>query len=111
MDPLFSAVIKALEQIPNALAVIVMAYLFIRAEAEREERRIENAKTHEAERRAHELQINNMWATFFKNISDDQAKANNLIIKAIQSHEEAAEERYKKMRITQDLIQAVREKK
>jgi hypothetical protein len=108
---LISAASKALEQIPNALAVIVMAYLFIQAEAQRETRRIENAKQHEEERRAHELQINNMWASFFKNISDDQGKANALIIKTMQQHEDAAEERYKKMRITQDLIQAVKEKK
>jgi hypothetical protein len=99
--------IELIRQVPNAAAVILMAYLFLKAEKEREERRVSNAKEMEAERRTHELNINNMWASYIKNIIDHQDDMSSALMKSISDHETASKERYEKMRITQELIDAV----
>ena len=99
--------IELIRQVPNAVAVIFMAYLFLKAEDQRETRRTENAKEMEKERRDHELAINNMWANYIKSIIDHQDEMMAVQAKAIAEHERSSQERYEKMRITQELIDAV----
>jgi hypothetical protein len=108
MDNIFLELIR---QIPNAAAVIVTVYLFLQDRQRAEESRVANAKELEAERRTHELQINNMWAQFLKNLSDDNAKNLKEIIEEIHRHEDASRERYDRLKITQQLHQAAQKKR
>jgi hypothetical protein len=98
-------------QIPNAVAVIIMAWLFLTFERQREERRIKNAEDLEKERRQHELHINNMWATYIKQLVASQNEAFESIAQTLAEHERASRERYERMGITDALIQAAKEKK
>jgi len=108
MDNLLNELAK---QIPNAVAVIVMAYLFLHFQKLNDERRESNAKEQEVERRQHELEINNMWAVYIKQLVENHEESFRVIAKTIADHEKASEERYEKMNITKDLIAAVKEKK
>jgi len=101
--------VEMARQIPSAVAVIGMAYLFLKAEKEREERRVVNAKEMEKERRDHELMINNMWATYIKTLVDKQNETYLAIAGALESHEEASKDRYERMGITKELLQAVKQ--
>jgi len=102
--------VELARQIPSAVAVIGMAFLFLKAEKEREERRVVNAKEMEKERRDHELMINNMWATYIKTLADKQDEAYVAIAEALADHEKASSERYERMGITKDLLKAVKER-
>ncbi len=107
MDPIIA---KLIEQVPNAAAVILTVYLFLQDRQKAEATRAINAKAFEAERRAHELQINNMWAQFFKNLTDENAKNIKEIVQEIHDHDDASKERYKRMKVTQELRKAASEK-
>jgi len=101
--------IEMAKQVPGALAVIGTVYLFLKAESERENRRIANAKEMEMERRAHEIEKNNMWSSFIKNLIDSQNNASAVISNALAEHEIASKERYEKMGITNDLLKVAKE--
>lgn len=96
------------KQVPSAAAVIGMAYLFLRAEEKRELRRVEDAKEKEKERRDHELQINNMWASYIKSLIDKQDETYELIAKSLSEHEKSSQERYDRIGITKDLLVAIK---
>jgi len=98
------------KQIPNAVAVIVMAYLFLHFQKQAEERRVNDAKEQSKERRQHEAQINNMWAGYIKQLTENHEETFRAIAKALADHETSSQERYDKMRITQDLIEAVKKR-
>jgi len=106
MNELFVELIK---QVPNAVAVIVMAYLFLKAEKEREERREANAKEIEQSRREHNIFINNMWAISIKQVVESQNAASETIAQTLAEHEKASQERYERMKVTDQLIKAVQE--
>jgi len=101
--------IEMAKQVPGALAVIGTVYLFLKAENEREQRRITNAKEMEMERRAHEIEKNEMWSSFIKNLIDSQNNSSTVIANAIAEHEVASRDRYEKMGITNDLLKVAKE--
>lgn len=92
------------KQVPVGLAIIFIVYLFQNNENKREQQRIDNAKTMEQERKAHELQLNNMWATAFKNLIDEIKSGQKAIADALATHDSAERERYERMGITKDLV-------
>jgi len=102
---------ELVKQIPNAAAVILTVWLFLRAQREAEETRVDNAAKLEAERRTHEMQVNDMWAEFLKKLSADNALSVKQLVDEIHRHESASKERYDRMRITQKLSQAYQQKK
>lgn len=104
MDNILS---KMADSIPSALAVIFVVYMFLRAERERDEARAQNAKEKEIENKAHQNEMNQLWASYLKSLIEKQSEAMQSIADALAQHERAAEERYKKMHITQDLIETV----
>lgn len=101
-----------------ALLIIVAAFLgYMRSEADKnrehdkqlELTRVENAKQREAERRVHESAISNMYANAFKSLVDQINDNNKAIVDALKQHELNDQERYDKMKITQDLLNTARE--
>jgi hypothetical protein len=98
------------KQIPNAVAVIAMAYLFLYFQKQADERREAAARDKAQEDRAHNLQVNNMWAGYIKQLVENHEESFKSIARTLADHEKASEERYEKMNITNDLIRAVKEK-
>jgi hypothetical protein len=112
--------IELAKQVPNLVIFIIIIWLFQKNEEKREIQRTENARrledkreAHEKEletrRQAHDLQMNNMWASYIKNIIDQQNQTFKMVMDIINEHEKASQERYDKMGITQDLLQAARD--
>lgn len=106
---------ELVRQVPNLVIFLLIVYLFQKNEEKREAQRVENARrledkreAHERElekkRQAHDLQMNNMWASYIKSIIDQQTDAYKALIEIIKEHEEASQERYKRMGITNELI-------
>lgn len=94
--------------------------LFMWFEAKREDKRIANAaeletrrEKHEIEiedkREAHDRDINNMWAGYIKTLIDQQSLTSKALMDTITAHEESSQERYDRLGITQELIDAVKE--
>lgn len=99
--------IKFIEQAPWAAAIIFTVYMFLRHLKELDEARAKNAANMAAERRDHELQINNMWAVNIKTLVEKQNEFFNLIASALAQHDKESKERYDKIGMTKDLIAAV----
>lgn len=115
-----SVLVEVAKQIPSAVIlfgviVVFLNYLQKEAAASRahdkdmETLRINAAKEREAERRTHESDMNNMWAVNIKNIVERQEQTSKMIADALDRHEVASKERYDKMGITQDLLDAAKE--
>jgi len=111
--------IEMAKQVPSAIAVIGTVYLFLKAEDQREVRRIANAKevgevqrAHElqmeASRRGRELEINNLWATTVKNVVSTQDASYQSIVAAIKDMHLEMNDQYEKMGITKDLYDAAK---
>jgi hypothetical protein len=94
--------------------------LFMWFEAKREDKRTANAEEletrrekHEKEleekREAHDRDINNMWASYIKSILDQQNEMSKALMDTIVEHEESSQQRYERLGITQELINAVKE--
>lgn len=98
------------KNIPVAVAMIFIVWLFLSNDNKREEQRIANAKSMEQERKAHDLQVNAMWATSFKQLVDTVQDGQVQIVAALKEHERASRERYEKMGITKDLFDAAKER-
>ena len=107
-----SWVVELIRQVPSAAAVIGTVYLFLRWMEKSDERREVNAKERAMEDRAHQIQINTLWANTIKGALDQQdrtaLKTTEMIVDKLAAIDKAAEDRYKKMNITQDLIDAVK---
>jgi len=106
--------IEMAKQVPSAIAVIGTVYLFLKAEEQREARRIVNTKelgdvqrSHEvqleASRRGRELEINNLWASTVKNMMVTQDINHQAIVSAIKDMHTQMIDQYDKMGITKDL--------
>ena len=117
--------IESAKQVPALVAlvvlVVVITRLFLAAEDKRELQRIANDKQQEAERAAnakaleemrqkHESQTIAMLADAIKHTADEQSKTAKLIIEALDDHEEKSKERYDKMNITKDLLEAAKDR-
>lgn len=102
--------IEFIKQAPWAFGLIVVIYMFLRFIRETEEQRTVNAKEAETNRRAHEMQINAMWAANIKSLVDKQEETLRSVAQMMNDHEEASKARYEKLGITKDLIKAVKDK-
>ena len=111
--------IEMAKQVPSAIAVIGTVYLFLKAEDQREVRRIANAKEMGNIQRNHEVQIaniqkgqmlevNNLWASTVKNIMTTQDTSNQTIVAAVKDMHAQMIDQYEKMGITQDLWDAAK---
>ena len=107
-----SWVIELIRQVPSAAAVIGTVFLFLKWMAQSEERRDANAKDRAVQDRAHQIEINTLWANTIKEAFDRQdetaVKTTQMIVDKLANMDKAAEERYRKMNITQELIDAVK---
>jgi hypothetical protein len=106
MDNVYVEMIK---QAPIGAAMIFIVYLFLSNENKRAEQRIINAKERQAEQRNYDLQVQNMWANNIKGIIERIDDGQKMIATALAEHERASRERYEKMGITDDLLQAAKE--
>jgi hypothetical protein len=109
--------VKFIEQAPWAAAMTLIVYLFLRHQREIEHSREANAaamakERREAEaqavreRREYEQQKDAMWATWIKNLIDQQNNSAKQLADALAAHDRASEKRYEKLGVTKDLIQA-----
>lgn len=94
---------------PIGLAMIAIVYIFVTNENKREQQRIENAKERATEQRAFDAQVQNMWANHIKGLIDKVDEGQKMIATALNEHERSSRERYEKMGITDDLLQAAKE--
>ena len=101
--------IEMIKQAPMGAAMIIIVYLFLSTENKREQQRIENAKSIEQERKQHDLNIMNMWAGNFRQLVEQVNLGQREIAKVLSEHEKASKERYEKMGITGDLLDAAKE--
>lgn len=101
--------VEMIKQAPMGAAMIIIVYLFLTTENKREQQRIENAKERMAEQRAFDLQVQGMWVTNIKSLIDKVDDGQKTIAQALSDHERLSRERYEKMGITDDLLQAAKE--
>lgn len=94
---------------PIGLAMIAIVWIFVTNENKREQQRIDNAKERAAEQRAFDAQVQNMWANHIKGLIDKVDEGQKMIATALNEHERLSRERYEKMGITDDLLQAAKE--
>lgn len=100
--------VNLIQQAPYIAAIITVVYMFQRSEEKREQQRVENAKALDAERQAQIRELNNMWANNIKQIVEQHAQTQVALMTALKDHDKASQERYEKIGITNDLIQAVK---
>ena len=104
-------IIKALAiNIPAAAAVIATVYMFLGSIKENAERRDQNAKEMALENRDHEIRVQKMWSDNIKIMLAKQDETFELIAQKLEDHEKKSQERYTKQNITQELIDAVKDK-
>jgi len=112
--------IEMAKQVPAALMVGAVVWMFLKAAEKERAERIANAKeisdvqrAHElqmeASRRGRELEINNLWATTVKNLMATQDTNNQIIVTAIKDMHIDISEQYKNMGITKELYNAAKE--
>lgn len=101
---------ELIKNLPVAAAMIYIVMLFLNAENKRAQQHIENAKIVEQQRKEHDLQISNMWATSFKQLVEQVNIGQQAIANALSEHEQASRERYERMGITDDLLKLAKEK-
>ena len=94
---------------PIGLAMIAIVWIFVTNENKREQQRIENGKERANEQRAYDMQVQSMWANNIKNLIDKVDDGQKMIAQALNEHERLSRERYEKMGITDDLLQAAKE--
>lgn len=104
-------------EVPSALAVILTIFLFLKAEEKREIRREANAMNKATEERAYNATVNSLWANNIATLVGKQdatfkmiAGLINSVAKELKEHDDADEERYKRMQITSDLLKLARER-
>lgn len=91
-------------QLPSALAIGAVVYLFLKYDERKDQRREQNAREQAVERREHEKMKDTIWANAINQIIAKQDASFQLIAGQLAVHEEKSEERYERMEITQDLI-------
>lgn len=113
--------IELAKQVPNLVIFLAVVYMFQKNNEKQEQLRIENArrledkreaheKTIEERRQAHDREMNNMWANNVKSLIDQQNQTFKMVVDIINDHEKASQDRYERMGITKDLLDAAREK-
>lgn len=108
-------IIELIRQVPSAAAVIGTVYLFLRHIEKQNDRHSSNAKDKAIEDRAHQIDINTLWARTIKETVEQTDRTatttTKMIVDKLGYMDKAAEERYDKMKITQELIDAVKDLK
>jgi hypothetical protein len=115
-----SLFIELAKQVPNLVIFLLIIYMFQKGDEKKELQRVENArrledkreaheKALEVGRQAHDTQMNNMWANYIKSIIDQQNATFKVIMDALNDHELASKERYERMGITKELLDAAKE--
>jgi len=126
-----SVLLEIAKQIPFAVILFGVIVVFLKYlerqtdknlahEKEMEAMRIAAAKERNADQREFDAETRNLWAVNFKNIVDRQEQmfqmlgermkeTANIYAAALDDHDRKSEERYEKMGITQDLLQAAKE--
>lgn len=103
--------IELVRQVPAASAVIGTVFLFLRHLERLEDKRDANAKEAARERREHEVTINTMWANSIKSVVDQNDRTATMIVEKLVAIDKAADERYERLRKTDDLIKAIESQK
>jgi hypothetical protein len=116
-----SVLLEVAKQIPFAVILFAIILVFLdhlkkvdsarmAHEKEMETMRLSAAKEREIEKRTFDTQVNNMWANSIKNIVDGQKETAKMIADSLADHEQNSKERYEKMGITRDLLEAARDR-
>lgn len=105
-----SALIEFGRQAPYVGLMVVLVLIFLNWIQKSEATRTENAKELDEERREFEREINAMWANAIRSMMEQQEKAQAALMSALDRHELASQQRYERMRKTDDLIQAIQER-
>lgn len=104
-------IIELIRQAPSAAAVIGTVYLFLRFIEKTTIHQAANAKERAMEDRAHQIDVNTLWANTIKGAlaQNDQTAVTTtrMIVDKLAYMDKAAEERYEKMNVTQELIDVV----
>lgn len=114
-----NVLIEMAKQVPAALMVGAVVWMFLKAAEKERAERTANAKevsevqrSHELQmeqsRRGRELEINNLWASTVKNIMTTQDTSNQTIVAAIKDMHAEMITQYEKMGITKDLYDAAK---
>lgn len=110
-----SWITELIRQVPSAAAVIGTVFLFLRFIEKLSERQAAQAKEKAMEDRAHQIDINTLWSNTMKSALDHQdktaMKTTEIIADKLAYMDKAAEDRYEKMNITQELIDVVKSMK
>ena len=108
------------KQAPWAVVLLVVFFVFLKHmrdadtarmahEEKIETQRISAAKERSQEQRQHEAENNNMWANNIRLITERWEHTTKTIADALAEHERQSRERYEKMTITQDLLDAAKD--
>jgi hypothetical protein len=104
-------VIELIRQVPSAAAVIGTVFLFLRHIEKENQHQADRAKEKAVEERAHQIDINSLWANTIKEAMEQTDKTavttTQMIVDKLGDMNKDIQEKYEKMRITQDLIDAV----
>lgn len=101
MDAILSEMTR---QLPSAVAIIAVVWLFIKNDERKDKAREENARQMSAERREQERANNQMWTNLVTSITAKQDETFKLISDALADHEINSAERYKRIGATQELL-------
>lgn len=115
-----NVLIEVAKQVPWAVIVFAVIFVFLKRMSESEAARLAHEKELEAQRiaaakdratseREHQASVNNLWAQNIKSITERWEQTSKQIADALSEHERASQERYNKMNITQDLLEAAKE--
>ena len=97
-------------QLPSAIAIGAVVFLFLKYDERKEQRRENNAREQSIERREHDKMKDTIWANSIHQIISKQEEMFKMIANIISVHEEKSEERYERMQVTQDLIKMAKAK-
>ena len=115
-----NVLIEVAKQVPWAVIVFAVIFVFLKRMSESEAARLAHEKELEAQHiaaakdratseREHQASVNNLWAQNIKSITERWEQTSKQIADALSEHERASQERYNKMNITQDLLEAAKE--
>ena len=99
-----SILLELTRQLPSALAIGAVVFLFLRHEERQETQRIQNAKERNAEIREIEKRKENYFMNALQALVTKQDETYKLISDALNDHELNSQERYKRIGATQELM-------
>lgn len=109
--------VEALKQAPSLAILAFVVWQFLTFLSRQEDKRYTHEKELEAERSNNERSIedsrqkynsetNSMWASHVRTLTESTERLAKTIAEALSDHEKASQERYEKMGITKDLLDA-----